>query len=450
MPVCADVTPLLVALPQGLLESEQARAEVEAHLDDCPDCTHFLAGVKATLALRQAPVTPRAKSVVVEAAPAPAPSVRVACCVCKDRLRPAQAVFCAACLAPGHDGCFQEHGRCPALGCEETRVVRAEELGSEADEVPPRRSILSLAAVAACSALAAASLVALLGADHAPIVVHARAPLVRVEPQLHVPAPVVRVEPQVTVQAPVQVERQVTVPAPAQVERPVTPEPPRRATRPRRTARLTDPGVFQVTQRPPAVAGQVTIDLVTGEVLGQHPALKVTTPPRDTDRNGWHEAVLSLDLEGYAGIAIEAEYGDVVPAGMTLDLGDSRTNNGFAGDSGTQSNDAESQVYGRNLTVWGNDYTQGERKLTSFERVIEAGGTLQLEAGDGFLRWRSDFGGEIRQDEIRSAFLYALAGQADREGPVDHQLYLGLNRDISSGSRRGVGLARVTLRFSPE
>jgi hypothetical protein len=179
----------------------------------------------------------------------------------------------------------------------------------------------------------------------------------------------------------------------------------------------------------------VTIDLVEGEIHGEHPAVTVIAPPRDSDRDGWLEAVVRLDLHGYRWVEVEAEYGDAVPSGMTLNLGDSRTNNGFAGDSATQSNDAEAQVHGRELTVWGNDHTEGERKLASFADVIEAGGTLS---------WRGPRGA----NQVRSAFLYALNGQDDEEGQVDYHLWLGLNRSVASAHRRGAGLARVTLRFA--
>lgn len=58
------------------------------------------------------------------AAPGPAPRVAVSCTYCHGGLDRPEAVYCAACLAPHHDGCFADHGRCSAPGCAETQVVR--------------------------------------------------------------------------------------------------------------------------------------------------------------------------------------------------------------------------------------------------------------------------------------------------------------------------------------
>ncbi|MGE0709826.1 MAG: RING finger protein [Planctomycetota bacterium] len=54
----------------------------------------------------------------------PALEISVSCAFCHDRLTRADAVYCASCLAPHHAECFAEHGRCSALGCEETHAVR--------------------------------------------------------------------------------------------------------------------------------------------------------------------------------------------------------------------------------------------------------------------------------------------------------------------------------------
>jgi len=51
--------------------------------------------------------------------------IAVACTYCHAALSRGEAVYCASCLAPHHDECFREHGRCTAPGCGEKLVVRA-------------------------------------------------------------------------------------------------------------------------------------------------------------------------------------------------------------------------------------------------------------------------------------------------------------------------------------
>lgn len=51
-------------------------------------------------------------------------AIALACSYCHGAATRLEAAFCAACLAPHHEDCFAEHGRCATLGCLEDRVVR--------------------------------------------------------------------------------------------------------------------------------------------------------------------------------------------------------------------------------------------------------------------------------------------------------------------------------------
>lgn len=53
------------------------------------------------------------------------------------------------------------------------------------------------------------------------------------------------------------------------------------------------------------------------------------------------------------------------PTGWHVNIGDSSTNNGGGGDAGTQSNDAEMEVQGQVLSVFGRDATPGSKLLFS-------------------------------------------------------------------------------------
>jgi hypothetical protein len=100
--------------------------------------------------------------------------IALRCLFCRDSLARGEALFCAACLAPHHEACFQDHGHCCAPGCLEQRWVRPGDLR------PARRlrvaSLILLAATLASAvaawreharASAAASSLAELRAAHA-------------------------------------------------------------------------------------------------------------------------------------------------------------------------------------------------------------------------------------------------------------------------------------------
>lgn len=80
--------------------------------------------------------------------------IALACTYCHAALSRGDAVYCASCLAPHHDECFREHGRCTAPGCGERLVVRA---GVPAPYHRPRRRrpfIIGFGLVAALSGAA--------------------------------------------------------------------------------------------------------------------------------------------------------------------------------------------------------------------------------------------------------------------------------------------------------
>ncbi len=79
------------------------------------------------------------------AAPAPAVRPRVRCTYCHDALDDGgPAVHCASCLAPHHDDCHAEHGRCAAPGCDDPRGLIADPAGR-----PARRATRARAGKAA-------------------------------------------------------------------------------------------------------------------------------------------------------------------------------------------------------------------------------------------------------------------------------------------------------------
>lgn len=61
-------------------------------------------------------------------------TITVACAYCKGSLEPGRSCYCAACLAPHHEDCFRNYGRCSS--CKEVEFVRPKK--SEPTELLPR------------------------------------------------------------------------------------------------------------------------------------------------------------------------------------------------------------------------------------------------------------------------------------------------------------------------
>ena len=135
-----------------LFELEQA--EAQAHLAACADCAQAAAALQlgcVGLAAGDADAPPaevaaRLRERVLDRAverakpgpgPAPEPSadprVRLRCTWCHGGLPVSEAVYCADCLAPAHEPCYREHGRCPAPGCAGTHVVAPRRLERPAE-----------------------------------------------------------------------------------------------------------------------------------------------------------------------------------------------------------------------------------------------------------------------------------------------------------------------------
>lgn len=120
-----------------------------------------------------------------------------------------------------------------------------------------------------------------------------------------------------------------------------------------------------------------------------------------------------------------------IPTGHSLNIGDSRSNDGHGGDYASQSNDAELWMVHapyageRTLNITYNDNVNAER-ICSLDLPLESA-SIQFVVKDGFISWSPPYG------HARSIFLdalYALDGQPDREGPVNYDIFVAVNRVI--------------------
>lgn len=160
---------------------------------------------------------------------------------------------------------------------------------------------------------------------------------------------------------------------------------------------------------------------------------------------------IALDAEhsGYARARFEIAYDDML-RGATVHIGDSISNDGDGRDDGDQSNDAEMLIFGGNLVVQGNDSipahetSNGQRQLYTLPDVARSGETIVLEVANEHL----GINGPGGIDVIESPYLFALAGQPDREGAVNYDIYAAFNQTVN-GESQGAGVRTVLITLSP-
>jgi len=136
---------------------------------------------------------------------------------------------------------------------------------------------------------------------------------------------------------------------------------------------------------------------------------------------------------------------DSNPTGWLVNIGDSSTNNGYGGDSSTQSNDSELQIVNGTLSIYLSD-VGGGTLLVSEPNAAPANGRIKLEISNNKVYYYNYTTGVSRT--WTSSYIFALNGQSDSEGPVNYTLYAGINRVVGSTSRVGSGVATATITFS--
>jgi hypothetical protein len=131
--------------------------------------------------------------------------------------------------------------------------------------------------------------------------------------------------------------------------------------------------------------------------------------------------------------------------GWTVNIGDSISNNGFAGDGADQSNDAEMQILDQVLSVYGSDYSAPDARLLLKSTPVVEGkhASIKLTAKNQYLSW--SYNGQT--NELSSQYLYALKGQRDDEGRVNYDIYAAFNRTIASSGRNGTGVRKVIVEL---
>ena len=193
------------------------------------------------------------------------------------------------------------------------------------------------------------------------------------------------------------------------------------------------------------------IDLKTGIVAGQSNSfISLVNTPADSNTDSWLEAVVKIKFDGNIKKAkFIVEY-DKTPSGWTVNLGDSQSNDGYGGDAGNQSFDAEMQIANGNMAVFGNDDNTppgGELAQGKVPKFVNKSSRVELEVSNEQLTWDNKSG---LKNSLNSPYLYALNDRFDATGQINSEVYAGFNRVISGRADRiGSGASKVTILLNP-
>jgi hypothetical protein len=163
------------------------------------------------------------------------------------------------------------------------------------------------------------------------------------------------------------------------------------------------------------------------------------------DVSFWKAAVVQVDVPPQcSGVTVWVEYAGV-PEGFTVNIGDSETNDGFAGDAGSLpiGQNAELQVLHEDLTVYSNA-TAPPVDTLAVQHLALQDGALKFVVKDQFVSWGNPYA-VLSTPSLQKLFFLPTGGSGNRT------IYVGLNRTISpvngpNGSRNGCG-ARHAIMF---
>lgn len=200
------------------------------------------------------------------------------------------------------------------------------------------------------------------------------------------------------------------------------------------------------------IAGQkMSVDLRSGSVQGSVTSSEgfqwVNKPPEnpcndECDLRGLLK--ITFDNSTRKHLQINMTF-DTDPSGFTFNIGDSISNDGYAGDYGDQSNDAEVHSLGRTILFYGKEIRpylsygllyQRDNFITQQVKVDIMDELAAAHNGHDYLL-------------VNSFKMFALNGQADATGPVNDDIYLALNRVVTGRpDRYGNGLCKVSIGWA--
>lgn len=154
------------------------------------------------------------------------------------------------------------------------------------------------------------------------------------------------------------------------------------------------------------------------------------------------EFTFRLDMDAWSAVSVSMDLDN--PTGYWFNLGNSRTNNGWSGDSSTNSNDSEAQGYNTGMYLYASDFggSAGLMSTPAFAAGQDVGTAI---ACDGYYAYESSLG----FNEVYDANIMQIDGdEPDPQagGINDTLLWLGVNR-VVAGGRTGSGVVGLTVTF---
>lgn len=134
-------------------------------------------------------------------------------------------------------------------------------------------------------------------------------------------------------------------------------------------------------------------------------------------------------------------------SGWQVNIGDSKSNNGWAGDGAHQENDSEIQIKDNKLQIYASDKGNSKPLLTtSFDSRINNwfDRTVYFSIENNKVKYNRYY---ESSKTITNDALFALNGQSDNEGPINYEIYAAFNRVIAGEYRYGTGVGNVTINF---
>jgi hypothetical protein len=175
---------------------------------------------------------------------------------------------------------------------------------------------------------------------------------------------------------------------------------------------------------------------LAGTINGPNTQISATFTPSVCA--GWKEAVLKINLAGCTKATLLAEW-EGVPKDWTLNIGDSPTNDGFAGDAGTTANDAELWILQESMSIADNGAAPNNPILKQDLSLTDS--SLKFVVKNQFISWGQPYG-FLQTPSTKQLFAFPDTSNA-AEGS---NFYVGLNRVIAGpGTRRGCGLRRMLV-----
>lgn len=164
------------------------------------------------------------------------------------------------------------------------------------------------------------------------------------------------------------------------------------------------------------------------------------------ERNSESMALIKVSMDSHRRCLVRVFYRyEGEPEGWSLNIGDSRTNNGYSGDGATQTNDSELQILGSTLSVWGSDLMEDKsgRCLENVPNFVSAGNVAEFVISNERVEWRSP----RQAGELASPYIFALADQPEIEGKPNRDIFVGLNRVVQGSRRSGSGVEAVEVEL---